>query len=99
MERQEVTAVILQDLSVAFDMVNHSLLLRILETRYGIVDHALVWYESYLSQRQLQVCVNSSYSEKLNIKYGVPQGSRSGTNNFITYCTPIEDVQKKAGGP
>ena len=42
----------------------------------------------------MQVCVNSIYSEKLNIKYRVPQGSCSGANNFVAYCAPIEDVLK-----
>ena len=92
MERQEVTAVVLLDLSVALDTVDHDLLLSILENRYGITDQVLDWYKSYLSPCQMKVCVNAHYSENLNIKYGVPQGSCSGANNFVAYCAPIKDV-------
>ena len=43
----------------------------------------------------MKVCVNNSYSEELNFKYGVPQGSCSGVNNFVAYCSPIEEIINK----
>ena len=48
MERKEITAVIILDMSAAFDTVDHYLLLTILQNRYGITDTALQWYQSYL---------------------------------------------------
>ena len=48
MERKEITAVIILDMSAAFDTVDHNLLLTILQNRYGITDTALQWYQSYL---------------------------------------------------
>ena len=92
MERQEITAVLLLDSSVVFNTVDHNLLLSTLENQYGITDQALDWYKSYLSPHQMKVCVNAHYSEILNIKYGVPQGSCSKANNIATYCAPIEGV-------
>ena len=47
-ERKEVTAVIVLDMSAAFDTVDHDLLLDILQKRFGIADTALQWYQSYL---------------------------------------------------
>ena len=41
MERKEATAVIVLDMSAAFDAVDHDLLLDILHNRYGIIDTAL----------------------------------------------------------
>ena len=41
MERKDITAVIILDMSAAFDNVDHDLLLTILENRYGITDTAL----------------------------------------------------------
>ena len=48
MERKEITAVIILDMSAAFDTIDHDLLLAILQNRYGIIDTALQWYKSYL---------------------------------------------------
>ena len=48
MERKEVTAVIVLDMSAAFDTVDHDLLLDILHNKYGITDTTLQWYQSYL---------------------------------------------------
>ena len=48
MERKEVTAVIVLDMSAAFDTIDHDLLLDILHKRFGMADTALQWYQSYL---------------------------------------------------
>ena len=82
--------VILLELSATFDTVDHNLMLSILESRYGITDQALKWYETYQSPCYMKVCINPLYSNQLSLMYGVPQGSCSGTNNFVAYCAPIE---------
>ena len=87
----------LLDLLAAFDTVDHDLMLSILENRYGITDTALQWYETYLRPRWMKVCVNSKYSSELNIKYGVPQCSCFGANNFVAYFAPIENTIKDTG--
>ena len=93
-ENQRVTVVVLLDLSAAFDTVDHSLMLIIFHDSFGISDTALQWYNSYLRPNSMKVCVNTSYSSVLNIKYGVPQGSCSGANNFKAHCSPISDIVK-----
>ena len=44
------TALVAIDLSAAFDLVNHSILLERLYTYYGISGTALEWFRSYLSE-------------------------------------------------
>jgi hypothetical protein len=39
------------DMSSAFDTADHSILLQILQHRFGIADRALHWFDSYLSGR------------------------------------------------
>ena len=54
MENQLVTAVVKQDLSIAFDTVDHDVLLDILEKQFGINDAAKKWYHNYLKPTEIQ---------------------------------------------
>ena len=89
MEKQDVTAVTILNLSAAFDTVNHDLLLEVLNKRFGIKDKALKWYEQYLKPRKLKISINNTYSEEQTINYSVPQGSIQGTFLFNAYASTI----------
>ncbi len=51
MNKGEITGIILLDLRKAFDMVDHKLLLKTLSL-YNLSNHALNWFESYLTNRK-----------------------------------------------
>lgn len=56
---------ILRDLSAAFDLVNHNLLLSHLEHWVGIKDKALLWFESYLKSRTFSVAIGHFFPHHL----------------------------------
>ena len=85
----DVCALVLLDLSSAFDTVDHSILHDVLHARFGVVDNALKWIDSYLSDRTQQVCIGNDRSSIFSMPYGVPQGSVLGPKQFIAY---IEDM-------
>ena len=92
MERKQVTAVIVLNMSAAFDTIDHDLLLDILHKRFGIAETALQWYQSYLGPQGMKVCINDAYSSIRPLNYSVPQGSASGANLFTAYCASVESV-------
>ena len=61
MERKQETAVAILDLSTAFDIVDHKLLLEVLQKSFGICDMALHWYEICLRLHWMKVCINRKY--------------------------------------
>ena len=80
------------DLSVAFDTVDHNILLSILSNKYGIKGEALKWFDEYLCPRSFMVAINGAYSKERNLEVSVPQGSCAGANSFNLYCSPLQDI-------
>ena len=58
------TALVSIDLSAAFYLVNHFILLERLYTYCGISGTALEWFRSYLSCRMQSVVINGVYSKE-----------------------------------
>ncbi len=85
----KVTALLLLDLSAAFDTVDHSILLHRLEHWFGISDTALHWFTSYLHPRTQSVIINDNLSTPTDLSCGVPQGSVLGPLLFTLYTTPL----------
>ena len=71
-------------LSKAFDTIDHKILLHKLYN-YGIRGIALNLIESYLSNRFQSVKIDDEKSDKLQVRYGVPQGSVLGP--LVVYIT------------
>ena len=99
MDRQHVTLLVLLDLSVAFDTVNHRVLLRRLEVIYSITGTTLQWFRSYLTGRTQGVYINQTYSDDFPLPYGVPQGSCLGPLLFTMYPSELFEVVKIEPSP
>ena len=81
------------DLSAAFNTVDHGIFLQ-LEHKYGIYGTSYQWFKSYLHNRQLKVCINSSFSKSHNLKCGVPQGSVLESTDVYNQYTCQSSVKK-----
>ena len=91
MDNGRITALVLLDLSSAFDTVNHNILLNTL-TSLGIKGQAYKWFKSYLSDHHQIVCIDGHKSDSSCVTRGVPQGSVGGPTLFSLYLIGLKHV-------
>ena len=80
---------VMLDLSAAFDTISHSILLERMATTYGVRGDALVWLQSYFSDRSQSVMIDEVMSAAKPLKTGLPQGSLLGPFAFPSYSAPL----------
>ena len=81
------------NLRIAFDTVNHGILLKKLE-HYGIKDNMFDWFQSYLSDCKQYVDINGKSSDLLDITCSVHQGSVLGPLLFFIYINDLPILVK-----
>ena len=73
-------------------MVDHQILLDVLDNRFGITGTALSWFRTYLQPRFCKVCINKSYSKLQDLTFSIPQGSCAYPVLYLVYASTMEDV-------
>jgi len=86
---------VLLDLSVIFDTIDHSILLHRLEKVVGIHGAALQWLASYLKDRTFKVNMGKFTSASVPLVCGVPQGSILSPLLFSLYMLPLGAIFEK----
>ena len=94
-DRGDFGALVLLDLTAAFDTVDHDILLQRLKQTFGIYGAAHRWFRSHLIGRTQYVRRGTLRSFITRLLCGMPQGSVLGPLLFILY---IVDLIELIGG-
>lgn len=94
-DRGEVGALVLLDMSAAFDTIDHGIMLDVLQRRFDVRDAALDWFASYFVDRTQVVVTGTDSSSVSELRIGTPQGSVLGPRSFVAYAEDVTDVFQK----
>jgi len=95
-DRGDFAALVLLDLSAAFDTVDHDILLQRLQTSFGIGGAALKWFQSYLTSRTQYVRRGTARSTIVQLICGVPHASVLAPILFIMYTADLVSLIRMA---
>jgi len=93
----DVAALVLLDLSAAFDTVDHAILCWWLRLSFGLDGSALAWFQSYLHGRSQYVRRGVLRSSSVQLICGVQQGSVLGPILFIIHIADLVMLTEKYG--
>ena len=92
MENGKATILTAMDLSAAFNMVDHDILLNILHDQFGLAGTALNWFNNYLRPCSCVVSVQKARSNERDPTFSIPQGSCAGPVLFLAYTSTFPQV-------
>ena len=91
---------VLLDLLVTFDTIDHTILLQRLEKEFSVTGQVVSWIKSYFTNHTQWVVIgypktNGAGSDKISLSFGVPQGSVPGPILFLLYTCPLGHICRK----
>ena len=93
LDQKCVVVLVMLDLSSAFDVIDHGVLLTRLQHSFGVTAEALDWMRSYISGRMQCVPVSPTNSFNTHLCCGMPQGSVLGLKLYCIYTKPVGDIR------
>ena len=92
LDQRSSVALIMLDLSAAFDTIDHNILIKRFNYSFGIGSDALHWIKSYLHERYQCIKIGNVISNYKLLKNGVPQGSVLGPQKYCMYSRPLGNI-------
>ena len=95
---EKCTVLVSLDVSAAFDTINHNVFLNRLQYMYGITGTAFKWFQSYIEQRNNQVCVGLPFTKTAS-SIRRTTGFSVGCQTVYHVHQPINFQQTQGGVP
>ena len=92
LDKGNISVLALLDFSLAFDTIDHTILVHRLHTDFGSTDTVLQWSSSYLTDRTQCVSLSNHCSAFAPVHSGVPLGSVLGPILFTMYIKPLTAI-------
>ena len=100
-EKKLLTGILSIDMSAAYDLVDHNILILKLKNEMNLAPHTLLWVQDFLKQRTQRVEICGKLSSSLESgEQGIVQGGSSSGDLFIIYmneipnCNPLPDCER-----
>ena len=93
-DQGEGVLMVMLDLSAAYDLVDHEILLSRLKgnIHVGLAGTVIFWFQSYLKARTQMVSIAGNQSCAMPLNTGIPQGSVLGPLLYLTYMLPVRQI-------
>ena len=97
LDNSRAMMLVMTDLSAAFDTLDDTKFITLLQTKYGVRGTTLKWFRSYLTGRHFRVKVGDCRSDPHALRCGVPQGSVLGPIIFVMCTASLQNIVRRHG--